>query len=386
MPPDRFAVIQIMRGYLALCVMLGHSIEFITPPTTPPWGLLRYLLLMAFNPWAAVAIFFAISGFVLSHSVSKTPKFGPAEYALFLWRRLVRLAPVAWAGVALAILCSFWLSNIGGARVSTFYQSQGGHDFDPARLLQYFTLRDLTFDQALWSIVVEMSAAFVIPPLALFALRRRTNPAFHISIFSALIVLHAVLVQAGGLLFTYLFLFYAGIVAYSVHRRLGGLPPLIGIPVAAIGVAITGIGAWYFLIYGTAEWRITQYTLMAVGTGIFLSVAPSLPLPSWRSISLAVKFGDMSYSFYAYHIVVLYAVFTLTFDPVAAAGAGDSAMLFAGVAYGIAASALTLPVAYLSRRTLEQISAWPWRVRNAAPPRFRTHRVEGELRPGEKIP
>jgi peptidoglycan/LPS O-acetylase OafA/YrhL len=72
----RFYGIQILRGYLALSVVIGHSITSIIPsPLGPDWIAIRDIVLMVFHPRAAVTVFFVISGFVLAHGVSKTPQF-----------------------------------------------------------------------------------------------------------------------------------------------------------------------------------------------------------------------------------------------------------------------------------------------------------------------
>lgn len=353
---ERFETIQILRGYLALCVMVGHSIDFVIEPTVAPWGIVRLFLLMVFNPWSAVAVFFVISGFVLAHSISKVPEFGLAEFAMFILRRFVRLAPVAWAGVALAIVYSLWQPNLTNEALTGFYRSQGGQQFSAALLPYYFTLTDLTYDQSLWSIVVELSAAFVIPPLALFKLRDKYHTVVHILIFGLLLALHVMLIGAGTLLFTYLFLFYAGIVAYSAHRRVSAFPTGLRFLFGLAGVMTTAVGAWYFLLYGTVPWRVTQYALMAIGSSMALSAVATLRVPRGIVRSLALRFGDMSYSFYAFHIIVLHALYTLTFDTLAS-DLRNGRLVFAAVGYGLAASLLTIPLAYLSRRTLEELSS-----------------------------
>ena len=111
-----------------------------------------------------VAIFFAISGFLLSRAwliaaADRTPRPGVGQYA---WKRLLRIAPAYVIAVVLAL--SFVRANrdLGAGRwVST--------------LLMLDTYRFDTFPAGLtqmWSLAVEVAFYVVLPPLMLALVAR----------------------------------------------------------------------------------------------------------------------------------------------------------------------------------------------------------------------
>nr|WP_315395517.1 acyltransferase [uncultured Duganella sp.] len=104
---SRYALIDALRAFACLAVVLYHASEGGHIPA----------LLMALPPFATdlfhygdsgVAVFFVISGFVISHSMQRDQV--DAAYAgKFMLRRSLRLDPPYWAAIALAIATA-WIS------------------------------------------------------------------------------------------------------------------------------------------------------------------------------------------------------------------------------------------------------------------------------------
>ena len=96
-----------LRGFAALGVVLYHAYEggHIAGLTAHLPAFIPYLLKQS---GLGVAVFFALSGFVISHSVAKTRVTLPFV-GRFMLRRSIRLDPPYWFAIALAI-CFAYLS------------------------------------------------------------------------------------------------------------------------------------------------------------------------------------------------------------------------------------------------------------------------------------
>jgi peptidoglycan/LPS O-acetylase OafA/YrhL len=99
----KFTLVQALRGFAALWVVLFHAAEGkhleSIRASTPTW------LFNAVFEWGhyGVSIFFALSGFVIAHSLrnaSATPRY----VGKFIVRRSIRLDPPYWATIALMII------------------------------------------------------------------------------------------------------------------------------------------------------------------------------------------------------------------------------------------------------------------------------------------
>lgn len=102
----RFPIIQSLRGFAALWVVLFHAAEGK-----------QIDRLMAVLPeflddaifragHFGVAVFFALSGFVIAHSLRDLPLSG-RTYCRFVLRRAVRLDPPYWMAIALAVAFAY---------------------------------------------------------------------------------------------------------------------------------------------------------------------------------------------------------------------------------------------------------------------------------------
>jgi peptidoglycan/LPS O-acetylase OafA/YrhL len=98
---QRFAFVDALRGFAALSVVLFHAYEgrHITDLLAHLPALVTHLLKQS---GLGVAVFFVLSGFVISHSVARRRVTLPFV-GRFMLRRSVRLEPPYWLAIALAI-------------------------------------------------------------------------------------------------------------------------------------------------------------------------------------------------------------------------------------------------------------------------------------------
>ena len=312
----RFYNIQILRFIAAASVVLYHSHYYVGELV---W---KTPLTRAFDfhfSWG-VEFFFAISGFVVSHSLTFTT---PGR---FLVLRLTRIYPAFWLAAAIAI----------AGRVVL-----GGHPFTSG-LLPALTLlpvggADYPLGGVEWSLVYEV---FFYTLLALIAL----VPVRHAREWSMLAWIVAIAAMAlfgpiratsfvptfGTIAFSAFNLpFIAGVLGYSWFRRVERMPVmtlLATIPIALLA-ADRAIGTEIQL--GLQAIAFAALVLLAAELSRRFDASPANPL---------VKLGDWSYGLYLMHVPVILAVLALTrFAPGEANDAFISAAstaIVVGCAYG----------------------------------------------------
>lgn len=101
MTRNRFVFLDALRGLAALAVVLYHAYEgghiAGLAPFLPGW-----LLTALGHGSLGVAVFFVLSGFVISHSV-EGDRVTPAYFGRFMLRRSLRLDPPYWVAIVLAL-------------------------------------------------------------------------------------------------------------------------------------------------------------------------------------------------------------------------------------------------------------------------------------------
>jgi peptidoglycan/LPS O-acetylase OafA/YrhL len=241
--------------------------------------------------------------------------------------------------------------------LSDFFNSQGGPEFIPSYTAYYFSLHMLSFDQSLWSVTVEAGASLFVPLISLVVLRRKLSLISQFVVFVALVIAHDIMIKSGNNWFAFLFCFYIGIAAYGFLPNLQKQRSQIRLGTLIAGAVTILTGGWLFMNYGTPAWRVAEHVIISLGAGLFLCAVATYEIKqnSSRAIGVAVLFGDISYSFYAFHMIVLHALYMQTY-PMLIGATGPlqhGALLATSLAYGVVATLLTIPLAYLSMRLIE---------------------------------
>lgn len=298
---DRFALVTALRGTAATWVVLFHL--WTSEPTgvtyLPRWvevGLFRWGHL-------GVPVFFALSGFVIAHSVSSRTVDG-AEVTTFLRRRYLRIAPPYYVAIVV-VLAVGWISS----RVEGEPLSYNGAPLTPGRLLASFGfLQEFlgipNLEEVFWTLCYEMGF-YLVMIVVLFALHHRgrsrwLGPVAAVS-GGASMVIHALVPHLTHWLYltNYWFMFAAGIVAYEAARRRcrsAWLWPLVG------GMFLVGVWRWWGAPVVAALTTVALH-LDAARTG-----ARRRSVVDLRAVAFL---GTISYSLYLFHApirsVVLFA-------------------------------------------------------------------------------
>lgn len=337
----RFNYIQILRFLAAAGVLLYHGHYYVGELV---W---KTPLTRAFDfhfSWG-VELFFAISGFVVSHSLTFTT---PGRFLLL---RLIRIYPAFW--LAAAIVIAFKVA-LGGSAFT--------RGLAPALALMPVGGADYPLGGIEWSLVYEVFFYALVAAVASVPARNAREWAM-VAWLVAIVAMRifgpiratSFTPSLGTIAFSAFNLpFIAGVLAYSWFRHVARLPlvPLVCVVPLALFAA------------GRASSAEIQLGAQAIGFAALVLVAAELSRRRDASVTNPfVKLGDWSYALYLVHVPVITGVlaaaqFAAT-DADAAFVAVVLAALVAGSAYGIVETRL-----YRSNRA-RLIRYWP--QRNAVP-------------------
>lgn len=292
-----------LRGLAALSVFFCHTVEmrFNTPWSMPASPFLRIL----WNGDAAVALFFVLSGFVLTlpYVAPANKKIDPAPFIL---RRITRLYPAYWFAILLSLfLRAFVYSPHGLIGITTWLGIIWNTPVTPRLLVNYLLLvapgfRHMDLDPVIWSLASEMRISLIFP--AILLLTQRTRRARIAALILAALVVCSLYGFLGDvlafLLGSYLAKYRAPIVAALGRSR--------WLRAALALCAYFAYGAMGLLPSLNSD--LTRAFTIA-GAGLVLALF--LASPSLRALGTAppIEFlGDVSYSFYLTQVPVMVTV------------------------------------------------------------------------------
>jgi peptidoglycan/LPS O-acetylase OafA/YrhL len=283
---DRLLQLDGLRGVAALSVFFTHYILL-----NPQWGYPHGFFGIARDGFAAVDLFFVLSGFVLARSLLASGE----RYLPFVIRRAFRLYPAYWAALIISALL-FWVHTVTHPLPSnlpfwtqpiTPYQAIK-HFFMISQGIDYHLI-----DPTIWSMVIEMRISLLMPLLVLgFLWRRSPWLRATILLLSPLLAL----IEGNARTTESVFAFLLGI------ALAGYLPKIPHWRWMTPTLLVVGI-----VLYGNRELFDTgrivfSHHLSATGSALIILAAIRSPLLA-RALTVApIQFlGLVSYSFYLIH-------------------------------------------------------------------------------------
>jgi len=291
-PPERFVVLDAMRGLAAIIVVLYHGTEHIFP-----------------MGYAAVDLFFVLSGFVLAHRHGEELS-GPGYRLAYARKRVIRLYPLYAAGTLLGM--------VSAALLIHKLDGWNWHLYATALVLSPLFLPTLTnvalgifpFDGPTWSLFFEgiANAAF-----AFTGSRPRLTAA--ITLVSLPLVLFSIqhwfagggptLDEFPGGFARVFFSFFAGVGVYRLWKAGYRLP--WAVPPVVIALAMAGL---YALAPG---WESRYNALLVVVAQPLLIWVGASSRPE-RLEPVMTWLGAVSYALYIVHVPLTILVLCLIGD------------------------------------------------------------------------
>lgn len=253
---------------------------------------------------AGADIFFVISGFIMMMTQSTVA--GPYSARVFLWRRLVRIAPLYWALTAtafvLALVASGEVHTDFSARKFTLSMLFMPHSENPinmnAQAYQAYVL------PIAWTLTLEWMFYLVFTVALALGLQPVMRLGFIASCFTASVIVgvffspSAPLLQmlASPLLFEFLLGCVAAVLYQHKIRLSGGQAILLALAaMTVLSNLVHDSDATRVLVWGSAS-------LALIAAAVLNDRARAAPSPMVRPF---VRLGDISYSLYLSHFFTL---------------------------------------------------------------------------------
>ncbi len=318
-PKIRFEFLDGVRGIAAIMVVLFHFQQFdytnmvaaiISPMVSQGgWDALR-------GGWAAVDLFFVLSGFVIAHSYSEKI-IGGMSFRGFARARITRLAPIYLLGMLLGLISAVWTLQAGD-----------GGELKPLQLVTavVFGLLVLPYvnryswpvgmtsvgrplfplNSPSWSMFFEL---FVNICFFIFLHRRRKMPGAVMAVVLAVLFAVAVWVNQSGnagwraehFLFGFprvLAGFFIGAWLYSLHTRVRSFPMIVPLVLVALLFAAAAFDHWFAHLLASLV-----FAPAAILTGARVELSAKIR-------PLFVELGELSYPLYILHL----PLYQLTFQ------------------------------------------------------------------------
>lgn len=338
--------LQSLRGLAALVVVLSHCVYAVTLSAVG-----RAASEVPLNAHAAVCCFFVLSGYVLARSLASAEASLPS-IARFYVRRSFRIAPALWVTSGLTVLYLFALHyRLGPVDASPWFTGlYPAGDFRPVRVLTSAMTLNGFLSPTYWSLFVELVGSALLPWIVMAA---RRSPILFWIVTSGLVVLAltkgAALHMSCGV---YLASFAFGTSVLLWGRRVGELvrSNAVALMIALVCLVVMGgfrhLGPWAFeRAYHAAIPTLVESGAAMVLVALIVTRPEAFALLRWRPI---VGLGDVSYSLYLLHFVVLVALVKLTAGWLLTLPALAAAAALAAMVLGLA-----LPLSVLSYRYVE---------------------------------
>ncbi len=341
-----------LRGFAALVVTFYHGITHYEPslisrihyaPLDKMGSMHDFFmkaLLMVFDGEAAVTIFFVLSGFVLSLSLSSSAQ-GQTRGAVardFIVKRILRIYPA----LIVCIFCFFLMAHIMSA-----YGMRDLSGISVYKYLRNALLLSYLVHGPSWSIQLEIMAAPIILVVFLSIMRFGYIALFFIMSFSVCFVEYPRLPYPVHSLQIYLFSFLVGIFLSSNAVRNAS----IIIPRHLLAVALLA----FILCRHLVPYRDGASNLahaMFAGLVVFAALRDGDSLPHRILVSRPAQIlGRISYSFYLFNVPFLYLAWAIINKHVSDPPAHATAL---GVASAVFATAVGIPAAILSEKYIER--------------------------------
>ena len=297
-----------MRLIAAAAVLLQHASRMLNHPL-PSWTV------GPLDQRSAVVLFFVLSGYVLTLSLSRdAPNF--RSYTKFGVRRLLRLYPLFWLALALTAAVLTWVVETGGFGGSLGDLAVTWPDLPSPQTKQWLAQLTLilpTMDASfvlppVWTLMSEARIAIVFPFLAWFVLR---NPLWRgvvvvalLSVFSEVLAQHSV--RTTGLLG----LFGLGAVAACLPRQsLANVGRGVWCLLFAMGMTLFCLSS----IRVPWESPLPLYYVCGIGSSLLILCGvhwPPFAAPMSRLQQILRV--DLSYGIYIFHFPVLVVARRLT--------------------------------------------------------------------------
>jgi peptidoglycan/LPS O-acetylase OafA/YrhL len=292
------------------------------------------------NGGGAVAAFFVISGFVLALSLERGPNDLPTSGSRFFLSRVFRIYPAIIATVVIFAL-AYWMTE----------DRRSGAGYSAVDIVQNMLLLSTSMNGVMWSLQVELVAAFVI--FLAFVLHRRWGNGAVLSLTVLLVALSFLgsKMRVLGADLTALYAFPFGMLAFYYRHLVRRFP--VKWSVASFSLIFVAMCSLRQLTSYTSHWAAIGEVVLAALVVAYLADGVLGPVGLLFDHPMIRFYGRISYSLYLLHPPTFFVIWSV---PDAIGTLVRWGIPTAIVAFGL--SALTIvaitPLAWLIYRYVER--------------------------------
>ena len=307
--------LESLRGIAALMVALSHCLIVFAVDqnpmiwTTSLWetqgtqGFLTRLLLIPCNGGAAVTVFFVLSGYVLGLSLDRKPR-QSMTYLAFYVKRVLRIYPAYLVCLTLIILSIMGFHAYQRfPNTSLWFQEWYQQNINWNNALANYALLETNLNQIAWTLKVELVMSFGFPLFYLLSRKRAEKGNYVI-----LLVLMALACILPGIIYLlYGFVFYLGLMLPTLIEKLkqSVTPPARNTLFLVSVIALLSARSLF-----APQERFFTVLLEALAAAVIIAILAEGTVKVWGSrvleLPLVHKLGQISYSFYIYHFIIMY--------------------------------------------------------------------------------
>lgn len=292
--------LQSLRGVAAVAVMLGHAANyFVTPDWFPEAAKI-------FNGRAAVVLFFVLSGFVLTKSLKGNEALRPPALLTFYIRRFARIYPAVWVVSTLSLAYLVFLHwRFPIPDTSAFFRTRFQIErMDALHIVASYAAMLAFLLPQLWSIFVEIIASFAVPFIGVAAMQKGRK-LFWLFAAAALLASFTIGPKTYYLLGLYLVDFFIGAWLATTGREFAALNerlrPHANLIFSALCIAIC-FTQFLPTDYYSPVAALVEAAMACTMISILVHCRGEV---RWLNSKLALFIGDISYSIYLVHYLVI---------------------------------------------------------------------------------
>jgi peptidoglycan/LPS O-acetylase OafA/YrhL len=317
-----------LRGLAALTVVYSHFFLAYGFPASLAWALTNTPLHLFWDGFAAVSLFFVLSGYVLARKFLQAPslQIGPRLYYFFSLSRIVRIWTPFAAVLGGSLAIRYFFPPVEGPDFQSSWYSSFWKTPETLRtLLDQIFLWDLAEPRLIpqaWSLQQELELSFLLP-LAVLIVRRSSLALLGLTM-AAIILLKLPML---GLHFT------LGVLMARHEDKLRAWFPSASrqLPLLFAGLVLYtyrfSFAAWFpSHIAENRIWYITGFG----SAGILATAIVANWMQRVLSHPWLIYLGRISYAVYLCHFTILLLLFPRLFNALSALGFGANSLRLIG--------------------------------------------------------
>lgn len=310
---------------------------------------LNLILNREWNGAFAVTLFFVLSGHVLSLSLC-TKQVHPIRYwPKFVGRRILRIYPAMWVCI---LFCFFYLLFI---HQSIFFDaaSKGYYEIwqrgaPPLELLKNILLLDNYLNPVTWTLELEILASLLLPVLMYLKIKSPKSFFCLLLVWICYFVFNPLYIYfRSGFIFMFMLGMYAQEISIFLKEMLNDRKLRL---LSITSILIASNTHFFIADTYTQGWLIMAlFSTLLISSILAISEKYSLLL---LDAKISNYLGKISFSFYLWHLLILYAIGTAIFQYVDNQLLLKYPLIFECLLFSIS-TILTLPIATLSYEWIE---------------------------------